>query len=85
MPKVWESGSSQYGLLVRWSVLQNGCYINEERVGDVTVEDLDIMKDGAIVLRIGNKEDAQYIGGFNIFGEKYGDYPQNIIMNLEYK
>ena len=33
---------------------------------------------------IGNKEDAQYIGGFNIFGEKYGDYPQNIIMNLEY-
>ena len=84
-PKVWESGSSQYGLLVRWSVLQNGCYINEERVGDVTVEDLDIMKDGAIVLRIGNKEDAQYIGGFNIFGEKYGDYPQNIIMNLEYK
>ncbi len=65
--------------------MQNGCYINEERVGDVTVEDLDIMKDGAIVLRIGNKEDAQYIGGFNIFGEKYGDYPQNIIMNLEYK
>ena len=51
----------------------------------MTVEDLDIMKDGAIVLRIGNKEDAQYIGGFNIFGEKYGDYPQNIIMNLEYK
>lgn len=84
-PKVWVDGSTQYGLLVKWNVRQNGCYINEERASDVTIEDLNIMKDAPIVLRIGNKEDAQYIGGFNIFGEKYGDYPQNIIMNLEYK
>lgn len=84
-PKAWVDGSTQYGLLVRWNVRQNGCYINEERAGDVTVADLHIRKDAPIVLRIGNKEDAHYIGGFNIFGEKYGDYPQNIIMNLEYK
>ena len=25
------------------------------------------------------------IGGINIFGEKYGDYPQGIVMNLTYE
>lgn len=65
-------------------IWQDGCYINEERAGNVTVEQLGILPDKVIVLRIGNKEDAKYIGGFNIFGEKYGDYPQNIVMSLEY-
>ena len=30
------------------------------------------------------KEDAKNIGGINIFGEKYGDHPQGIVMNLTY-
>ena len=33
-------------------------HIMEESVVDVTVDDRDIMKDGGILLRIGNKEDA---------------------------
>jgi predicted transcriptional regulator len=83
-PMIWSSGSTQYGLLTTWSVRKNGCYINEEKVSDVTIEQLNIQFDKPISLRIGNKPDAQYVGGFNIFGEKYGDHQQNIIMSLEY-
>lgn len=83
-PKIWGAGATQYGLLTTWVVKQDGCYINEERVGDVTIKDIGLISDQHITLRIGNKEDAQYIGGFNIFGERYGDYQQNIIMSIEY-
>ncbi|MBR5356135.1 MAG: helix-turn-helix domain-containing protein [Lachnospiraceae bacterium] len=83
-PLTWSSSSTQYGLLTTWSVKEDGCYINNNRVGDVTVKDLKLAFDKPITLRIGNKEDAKFVGGFNIFGEKYGDYPQNIIMNIEY-
>lgn len=27
---------------------------------------------------------ARYVGGINIFGEKYGDYPQGITMQMVY-
>ena len=83
-PKAWAAGATQYGLLTCWSVRRDGCYINEKRVGDVTVEELGILPDKAIILRIGNKDDAQYVGGFNIFGKKFGDYPQDLVLSLEY-
>ncbi len=38
-----------------------------------------------ILLRIGNKPDAKYVGGLNLFGRQFGDYSQDIIMNLVYE
>jgi predicted transcriptional regulator len=38
----------------------------------------------SICLKIQVKEDAEHVGGINLFGEKYGDYPQGIVMNLTY-
>ena len=35
-------------------------------------------------MMIGNKEDAKYAGGFNLFGRTFGDYEQDILMELEY-
>jgi predicted transcriptional regulator len=35
-------------------------------------------------MRIGIKDTAKNIGGLNLFGEKFGDHPQNIQMRLDY-
>lgn len=83
-PETWLSGTTQYGLLTSWTVTGDGCYINEDKVSDVTVERLRIAWDKPVVIRIGNKKDAKYIGGFNIFGEKFGDHSQNIVLSMEY-
>ncbi len=83
-PSSWSSGSTQYGLLTTWEVRKDGCYVNESKLGDTTIEMLEIKSGMPIVIRIGNKKDAKYIGGFNIFGEKFGDHPQNIILSMEY-
>lgn len=83
-PSAWSSGSTQYGLLTTWEVRKDGCYINENRVGDTSIHALGIKDSEPIVVRIGNKKDAKYVGGFNIFGEKFGDHPQNIVLSMEY-
>ncbi len=83
-PTSWSSGSTQYGLLTTWEVRRDGCYINESNAGNTTIEMLKIENGAPIVIRIGNKKDAKYVGGFSIFGEKFGDHPQNIVLSIEY-
>lgn len=83
-PPTWPSGSTQYGLLTTWEVRKDGCYINGSKMGNTTIQMLNIQRDASVSVRIGNKKDAKYIGGFNIFGDKFGDYPQNIVLSMEY-
>ena len=84
MPPEWVLGSTQYGLLKNWEIRKDGCYINGEKVSDVTIDMLKVMEKPYVKVRIGNKPDAKYVGGFNIFGKHFGDYDQDIIMAMEY-
>ncbi|MBS6194051.1 MAG: helix-turn-helix domain-containing protein [Clostridiales bacterium] len=84
MPKNWPNGSTQHGLLTTWEVGPEGSYINGERVSDTRVDELDLMKNSFVSVKIGNKPDARYVGGFNIFGKHFGDYDQDIILTMEY-
>ncbi len=83
-PPTWGSGRTQYGLLTVWEIKEDGCYINKVRVSDTNLESLHIMEAGSVYVRLGNKENAVYAGGFNIFGKKFGDYEQDIIMSITY-
>lgn len=83
-PIFWSDGCTQYGLLKAWKVGKDGAYIDETRVGDIDIEKLELSKNEYITVRIGVKEDAKNIGGINIFGEKFGDYEQNIVMRIDY-
>lgn len=75
---------SQYGLLTTWEVNENGCHINGIKVSDIRIDELDIMQESFVKVRIGNKPDARYRGGFTLFGKDIGDYPQDIILSMEY-
>lgn len=80
---IWPNGSTQYGMLVNWEVRKDGCFVNGEHVEEVTVDELELSGKPYVTVRIGNKEDAYYIGGFNIFGKDFGDYEQDIVLSLE--
>lgn len=84
MPPSWPDGSTQYGLQMIWEVKRDGSYINGERVSDLSVEKLGLMEKPYVNVRIGNKPDAKYVGGFNLFGKNFGDYNQDIILTIEY-
>ena len=83
-PALWGAGSTQYGLLTKWELDETGTYINGVRSSDVRLAEVAAEKNPFISLRIGNKEQAQYVGGFNLFGRTFGDYPQDIVMEVEY-
>jgi predicted transcriptional regulator len=83
-PIWWSDGCTQYGMLKTWRVNKEGAFIDETRISSVKIEDLKLKDDKFITVRIGIKEDAKHVGGVNIFGEKFGDYEQNIVMRIDY-
>ncbi|MDD6616047.1 MAG: helix-turn-helix domain-containing protein [Lachnospiraceae bacterium] len=83
-PPEWANGNTQYGILVMLEINPDGTYLNGRRIGNVTVDQLELMKSPCVTVRIGNKEDAKYPGGINIFGKHFGDYNQDIVLTMEY-
>jgi predicted transcriptional regulator len=84
-PKWWLPSSTQYGLLKRWKIKDDGCYLDDERISDVTLDQLHLTDKPYISVRIGVKPGAVHQGGINLFGEKFGDYNQAIVMRLDCK
>ncbi|MBN2047604.1 MAG: helix-turn-helix domain-containing protein [Anaerolineaceae bacterium] len=84
-PLWWDTTNTQYGLLKVWKVTQQGSFIDGIRISDVGMKDLKLKNGDPLSMRIGIKEDAQKIGGINLFGSKFGNYPQDILLKLRYK
>lgn len=84
-PDWWSDSSTQYGLLKTIRVNNRGSYLDENKVSNVKISDLNIDEGEYFTLRIGIKPDAANVGGINLFGEKFGNYQQNIILKLSYK
>ena len=83
-PQWWNHSSTQYGMLKRWRVDETGSYLDEMKISDVKISDIGIMDYPFIRLSIAVKKDAVHQGGINLFGEKFGDYNQAIVMRLDY-
>lgn len=77
-------GSTQYGILVSWCMGDKSNEINGSKVAGAPISQAGIGNSPFITVRIGNKPKAQYVGGFNLFGEKCGDYDQGIRLTVEY-
>lgn len=83
-PEWWATSSSQFGLLKKITINKSGSYLDNKYMCNVTLEDLNLKKQGYITFRVGNKPNAKNLGGVNVFGKKFGNYAQGIIMEVEY-
>jgi predicted transcriptional regulator len=84
-PDWWGTQNSQYGLLKVWKVTTNGSFVDGKQVSDITLNDLSLKLSEPISVRIGIKDSAVNIGGMNLFGSKFGNYPQDIVLRQHYK
>ena len=87
-PSWWEDDFSQHGYLKTISVNDEGSFIDGSKVkgGKLLSRILKKVQEGRLwKLKIGNKPDAEHIGGFNIFGKKFGSYPININFKVHYR
>lgn len=84
-PDWWEYWNSQYGLLKVWTVNENGSFVDGKRISDITLDSIQIAHSTSFSVRIGVKPEARHVGGINIFGKQFGNYPQDIILRMRYR
>lgn len=83
-PEWWPDKNTQYGNLKTWRLNTEGTFLDKDLISDKTVNEYKLADSPYISVRIGIKENAKNVGGVNIFGDCFGDYPQNIVLKLEY-
>lgn len=83
-PSWWSDTSSQFGLLKTWRVDEEGSWLDGEPLSGVKLSDLGLGSNGYISLRLGVDPEAEHVGGLNLFGERFGDHEQGIVMRVGY-
>ncbi|MRX72479.1 ArsR family transcriptional regulator [Bacillus lacus] len=83
-PSWWETHNTQFGLLKKWKISKAGSFIDGVKISDTTIDDLKLLGQPYISLKLGIKKDAQNAGGMNLFGSRFGNYEQDLLMNIKY-
>lgn len=84
-PAWWEDKDSQFGVLKRWRVGASSTTIDGMTLSPITIGDLGLRPGEPIRIRIGVQRDAAHVGGINIFGRGFGNYPQDLVMTIDYE
>ena len=84
-PDWWPDDCTQYGLLHTLSITSTGCNLDGHPVSTATIDSLMLAQNSFISFKIGVKDKAKNMGGINLFGEKFGDYGQGIVMRISYQ
>ncbi|MCM3782684.1 ArsR family transcriptional regulator [Neobacillus mesonae] len=83
-PDWWNLGT-QHGLLKTIMVRNEGTFLDGIRLSDSTPDSLNIRKGDDIRLRIECRTDAEHPGGISLFGREFGNYNQDIEVNVVYE
>lgn len=83
-PQWWDNNMTQFGVLKSLSITEEGTFMDGEFFSPLALSDFSLRDNPYISFKLGVKEDAHYVGGLNLFGEKFGDYAQNILMKIIY-
>ncbi|MBO4573017.1 MAG: helix-turn-helix domain-containing protein [Clostridia bacterium] len=85
-PEWWSDVLTQHGDLITLSIDDKGVSVNGiEKQNKTTIDKLDLSSGNRIEFSFGNKATAEHIGGFNVFGASFGDYPQDICLTTTYE
>lgn len=80
-PEWWGDTLTQYGEYKIIRINEFGTYENDVKCSDDTLAVLNLTDAPYIRFRMGVKPDAVHMGGMNLFGERFGDYAQGLVMS----
>lgn len=80
-PHWWQA--NQYGLLKQIRIDKTGTYLDEERKSDVTIAEVGNSLP-SWRLRMEVREDAEHVGGLTLYGKKFGNHSQDILVRTFY-
>jgi predicted transcriptional regulator len=80
-PTWWQA--NQYGLLKLIRIDRTGTYLDETKKSDVTIGE--VLRDQPNwCLKMEVSEQAEHVGGLTLFGKKFGNYSQDILVRTFY-
>ena len=82
-PPWWQTEQTQYGLLTCWRVTKCHTTVDDKKLSSVTLSDLGL-DENHISVRLGIKADAPHVGGVNLFGRKFGNHLQDLLLRTRY-
>ncbi|XEC93015.1 ArsR/SmtB family transcription factor [Paenibacillus tarimensis] len=82
-PEWWHEDVNQYGLLKRLKITADGTYMDEERISDAGLGEIEIDRN-QWTLRIEVSEARKPAGGLTLFGRGFGNYDQDIVFRIVY-
>ena len=83
-PDWWFPNWNQYGLLKLLVINQKGTFIDGLKISDVTIDRLHLDYRSSLRFRLAVDDDAKHVGGLTIFGKTFGNYGQDIKVNIHY-
>ena len=84
-PPWWPLEQTQFGVLKRWRVTPEGCFIDGGPISEVCLADLGLEGRTHASVRLEVKDTARHVGGINLFGRRFGNYAQDLLMRIRYE
>ena len=67
-----------------WRVTEEGVFLRNERISDVTLNDLHLMGADSIRVTLDVPAEREHQAGINLFGNFFGDYSQALNLMIGY-
>ena len=83
-PAWWLSSRNQYGLLKFLIINDKGTFIDGKQISDVGIRSFNLMSQSLLRLKLAVEKDAKHVGGLTIFGKNFGNYSQDIDVQISY-
>lgn len=83
-PDWWYPNWNQYGLLKMLVINRAGTFIDGLKISDVTIDQFHLSSISTMKFKMSVDEDSAHIGGLTIFGKTFGNYAQDIKVNISY-
>jgi predicted transcriptional regulator len=83
-PDWWYPNWNQYGLLKLLVINKKGTFIDGLKISDINIESFHLDSHSPIRFRLSVEDDAEHVGGLTIFGKSFGNYGQDIHVDIHY-
>ncbi len=83
-PDWWFDNWNQYGLLKLLVINSSGTYIDGLKISDININEFNLDYRSKITFKMAVKDDAAHVGGLTVFGSSFGNYAQDINVNIHY-
>lgn len=84
MPDWWTTDQTTHGQLKTWTVTPEGSFIDGQPLSGVAIAQIEVPERTHLTVRLGVKADARNVGGMNLFGRRFGNHAQDLMMRLHY-